>query len=255
MLQYGIVKKLEHFWKGLSSDRSQISALPPYEYGERFINFIEKVTMSREEAARLAQQQEQQAAEAAAKERQRTASWGSLGRRSFSNIPPAPSYHPPPPPSTSGQTETTPDRTARTVSSTPTITISGREPTILPVVEEAAEGPSTGNPSQQSDSRPSTSAKDGDDRPRSFGFSLSRLRSKSRPPPTPPKDDASNGLLAKPESADSGYAEGNNGSGSEGPARSEKSLKMHEYSGNDGLGKALLPLPHQDTPARMQNIP
>ncbi|GAM43719.1 1-phosphatidylinositol-4-phosphate 5-kinase [Talaromyces pinophilus] len=52
---YGIVKKAEHFWKGLSNSRSQISPIPPEQYGERFINFMEGITMSREEAERLEQ--------------------------------------------------------------------------------------------------------------------------------------------------------------------------------------------------------
>ena len=55
MIQYGIVKKAEHFWKGLSNSRSQISPIPPEHYGERFINFMEGITMSREEAERLEQ--------------------------------------------------------------------------------------------------------------------------------------------------------------------------------------------------------
>lgn len=52
VLQYGFVKHLEHFWKGLSSPKSQISPVPPDEYGERFINFITGITMTEEEAER-----------------------------------------------------------------------------------------------------------------------------------------------------------------------------------------------------------
>ncbi|CAI7668468.1 unnamed protein product [Penicillium bialowiezense] len=50
LTHYGTTKKLEHFFKGLSSDRTQISPIPPEGYGERFINFIKGITMSREEA-------------------------------------------------------------------------------------------------------------------------------------------------------------------------------------------------------------
>ncbi|KAL1843598.1 hypothetical protein VTJ49DRAFT_881 [Mycothermus thermophilus] len=89
LTHYGIIKKIEHFWKGLSSDRSQISALPPQEYGERFINFISKVTMSQEEAHRLAQEEDAaRAAEAAA-----------------AATPPVPNYQPPPPPCSSSKTD------------------------------------------------------------------------------------------------------------------------------------------------------
>lgn len=50
-----MVKKAENFWKGLSHPRTQISPIPPEQYGERFINFMEGITMSKEEAERLQQ--------------------------------------------------------------------------------------------------------------------------------------------------------------------------------------------------------
>ncbi|KAJ5971061.1 uncharacterized protein N7479_000979 [Penicillium vulpinum] len=52
LTHYGTTKKLENFFKGLSHDRTQISPIPPESYGERFINFIKGITMSREEAER-----------------------------------------------------------------------------------------------------------------------------------------------------------------------------------------------------------
>ncbi|KAL1998830.1 hypothetical protein VTN02DRAFT_5506 [Thermoascus thermophilus] len=52
LTHYGFVKKAEHFWKGLSHNRSQISPIPPESYGERFVNFITGITMSKEEAER-----------------------------------------------------------------------------------------------------------------------------------------------------------------------------------------------------------
>jgi 1-phosphatidylinositol-4-phosphate 5-kinase len=54
-MQYGMTKKAENFWKGLSHNRAHISPIPPEAYGERFINFMEGITMSREEAERLQQ--------------------------------------------------------------------------------------------------------------------------------------------------------------------------------------------------------
>ena len=54
ILQYGVVKRLEHLWKGLSHDSSQISPVPPEAYGERFIKFMTGITMTREEAERQA---------------------------------------------------------------------------------------------------------------------------------------------------------------------------------------------------------
>lgn len=52
MAQYGFVKRAEHLWKGLVSDKHQISPIPPEEYGERFIQFITSITMTKEEAER-----------------------------------------------------------------------------------------------------------------------------------------------------------------------------------------------------------
>ncbi|KAA1108370.1 Phosphatidylinositol-4-phosphate 5-kinase [Puccinia graminis f. sp. tritici] len=37
---YSFVKKFEHFWKGMSHDKDMISAVPPVEYGDRFMNFL-----------------------------------------------------------------------------------------------------------------------------------------------------------------------------------------------------------------------
>lgn len=48
------MKRLEHFWKGLSNNSSQISPIPPQPYGERFLNFITGITMTKEEADRRA---------------------------------------------------------------------------------------------------------------------------------------------------------------------------------------------------------
>ena len=47
-----MVKKAEHFWKGLSNNKSQISPIPPEAYGDRFIHFMSGITMTKEEAER-----------------------------------------------------------------------------------------------------------------------------------------------------------------------------------------------------------
>ncbi|KAK4937966.1 Phosphatidylinositol-4-phosphate 5-kinase [Elasticomyces elasticus] len=52
LTHYGTIKRIEHFWKGMSAPRTQISAVPAQQYGERFLNFITGVTMTREEAER-----------------------------------------------------------------------------------------------------------------------------------------------------------------------------------------------------------
>ncbi|KAF3934356.1 hypothetical protein ABW19_dt0202125 [Dactylella cylindrospora] len=43
LTKYDFVKRVEHFWKGLSQDRDEISAIPPQPYGDRFFRFISKI--------------------------------------------------------------------------------------------------------------------------------------------------------------------------------------------------------------------
>ncbi|KAF8842465.1 SAICAR synthase-like protein [Paxillus ammoniavirescens] len=40
---YSGIKKLEHFWKGLSADRHKISPVPPNEYADRFFAFMKAI--------------------------------------------------------------------------------------------------------------------------------------------------------------------------------------------------------------------
>ncbi|KAJ2896113.1 hypothetical protein MKZ38_005868 [Zalerion maritima] len=223
LTHYGVIKKIEHFWKGLSSDSSQISALPPQEYGERFYQFIEGVTMSQEVAARARfQQEEAEVAAAAEREQERVSSWSSsVRRRSNSGVPPAPSHNPPPPPP-AGNNEAVrkvneeasrtqadgrgegelPDRTLTTHREAP----NGAQ-AILPVVEEAAES------SASARSRAGSSG-------RSFTPSRS-MDAPDRPPPTPPKF----GQLGL-RNTDSGYAD-----------------RVKPQPSRESLEKALPPLP------------
>jgi len=38
--RYSTKKRVEHLWKSLTDDRHAISAVPPAEYGDRFLNFL-----------------------------------------------------------------------------------------------------------------------------------------------------------------------------------------------------------------------
>ncbi|KAG7095491.1 hypothetical protein E1B28_006230 [Marasmius oreades] len=40
---YNGLKKIEHFWKGLSADRHKISPVPPVEYADRFFRFMKAI--------------------------------------------------------------------------------------------------------------------------------------------------------------------------------------------------------------------
>lgn len=57
--QYGFVKRAENFWKGMSNNKSQISPIPPEPYGNRFVQFISGLTMTKEEQEREAESGEQ----------------------------------------------------------------------------------------------------------------------------------------------------------------------------------------------------
>ena len=196
LFQYGMIKKIEHFWKGLTSEKTQISALPPAQYGDRFYNFVEGITMSQEEAHRDAHRRDEEMAEAARSSHHRK------------SIPPMPDHQPPAPPpgarspearemvemnareahktEQEGATEKqVPDRTLRTSVAQPNQRDSLIHEPILPVVEEAGEAQREGR-----GTRPSAPAK-GHMPPPSFA-----------PPPIPPKGAPP----AKPDTADSGYA-------------------------------------------------
>ncbi|EWC47985.1 hypothetical protein DRE_02867 [Drechslerella stenobrocha 248] len=43
LTKYDFIKRAEHFWKGLSQDKTEISAVPPQAYGDRFFRYISKI--------------------------------------------------------------------------------------------------------------------------------------------------------------------------------------------------------------------
>lgn len=52
MIKYGFIKRAEHLWKGMSNNKSQISPIPPEDYGDRFVKFITGLTKTKEQAER-----------------------------------------------------------------------------------------------------------------------------------------------------------------------------------------------------------
>ncbi|KAI3339436.1 hypothetical protein F4824DRAFT_44327 [Ustulina deusta] len=198
LTHYGMIKKLEHFWKGLSNDRTQISALPPDEYGDRFLKFMSGITMSPEEAAR--EQSDRAAAAAVA----------IPSAVEGQHLPPMPTYLPPAPPEMRSPTSPEPNPTVEKAFRLATmrgkdiaeedevperkITTSVAPPTgrtnshtVLPVVEESAEAASLGGRSQRestTEHRPFTPSP----RERQDGFTdLGPHGIGGRGPPTPPK--------------------------------------------------------------------
>jgi len=249
--------------------------------------------MSQEEAVREAQEHDAAMAAAAAaadEEEHQLAIQRESGthRHSSGAAPPIPNYRPPAPPSTSPghpspEAEATvhraeqearkldtnvaesdiPERTLRTTAAPPkhthgSATTPGDRSTILPVVEEAAEGSTMGERSRNShisstmtadsDGRPLTPAKDGQEMEPGFSNPILGAHHPPRraPPPTPPKTGHGYGSGLKPESADSGYGVtgvGASPGGLKSATGSQRSLRVHPQLSRDSLDKALPPLP------------
>lgn len=227
-----MIKKIEHFWKGLTKDRTQISALPPTQYGDRFYNFIEGNTMSAEEAKReLARKKEQEVTQDLEASIRPTRSSGTKQH----DIPPMPNHQPPAPPpgwrspegretvematakaqrtEAQGASESqVPDRTLRAAIVGQDKRDSLQHEHILPVVEEAGES---------QESRPNMPAKN---------KSLPKPRG---PPPTPPKPAG----FADATTYGHSYTAKTNGVSVEPPRVSRESLR----------NKSLPPLPKPET--------
>ena len=244
-----MIKKIEHFWKGLGHDRTQISALPPDQYGDRFYKFIEGITLSAEEAARIALLKQEEEAAAAAAVAAAAAGDGNATQPSESTKhgPGFQSGRAPlvdesgdrPPPGAQAvvdhaeqearrtelegaREQEVPDRTRTAVQLTDWRRSTHDDATtVLPVVEEAGEVSTMGSTKIGGDKE---SLRDGPTTPPMPVLGL--------PPQTPPKD----GYL-KPDSADSGYAGHVPAKGYGTHTESLSRLSM------ESLNKALPPLP------------
>lgn len=262
LTHYGVIKKIEHFWKGLSSDRTQISALPPQEYGERFINFMAGVTRSPEEAEREEKEREAAAAAAeAAGNEGETSRRGSM-RRNSNTVPPVPGYLPPPPPNMHSTNLPEPNPTVekatkkamkkekdleeelpdRKITTTTTASAAKAPHAVLPVVEEAAEAVSVGGRSigdNASGSRPFTPSRmEGSSATRADGFTnLGPHGIGGRGPPTPPKTS-----YLDPETRS------RSGSGASAASAGKGSIGgrfLRSRISRESLDKALPPLPRE----------
>ncbi|KAI1262074.1 SAICAR synthase-like protein [Xylariaceae sp. FL1019] len=244
LTHYGMIKKIEHFWKGLSNDRTQISALPPQEYGNRFLRFMSGVTMSPEEAARDQRDREAAAAVAAA-----------ASAAESSSVPPVPTYLPPAPPGMRSPASPEPNPTVekamrkamkkehevakedqvpeRKITTSISVAMNGRtnSHTVLPVLEESAEAASLGGRSRvESESRPFTPVP----KSRQDGFTdLGPHGIGGRGPPTPPKTSYFD--------PDGNYGGSRKRSGSGGGSLEGKVSR--DLISRESLDKALPPLP------------
>jgi 1-phosphatidylinositol-4-phosphate 5-kinase len=162
------VKRLEHLWKGLSHDSSQISPVPPEAYGNRFVKFITGITMTKEEAKRRVEEEgghSSNEAEAGVRARQRDDPILSFdgARSSRDSADPAPrspavdktmqkAYKQADKSEKRRSSKEEPsDRTFGTVQSPSGEMTNGSVGATLPIVEEVGEAGSTGGRSGRSD--------------------------------------------------------------------------------------------------------
>ncbi|KAI9682752.1 MAG: Phosphatidylinositol-4-phosphate 5-kinase [Trizodia sp. TS-e1964] len=142
LTHYGIVKKAENFWKGLSHQKSLISPIPPEGYGDRFSRFITAITMTKEEADRQAA-----AARASGQAESFSAEISQRLSRSSTDRAKAKADKKVILSEKIGAHE--PDRTISTVRSSSSERAGGTSGTILPVVDEAGEANSSDERSRQ----------------------------------------------------------------------------------------------------------
>jgi 1-phosphatidylinositol-4-phosphate 5-kinase len=173
---------MEHFFKGLSNQESQISAIPPERYGDRFLKFISGNTKTREAAER---EKQQEAANAINDPQLTGINLTQRDRISTERVMEKAEHQAERSRQHGASEEDVPDRSMHIVRSPSAER--GELGTTLPVVEEAAESSSTGGRSGRSTETnlqpPAPPLKDS---------VRSRDTSHHRPPPTPPKDSAAN---------------------------------------------------------------
>jgi 1-phosphatidylinositol-4-phosphate 5-kinase len=226
---------MEHFFKGLANEETQISAIPPERYGDRFIKFISNVTKTREAAEREKAEESVQAPndplisglnstrseqESTEKVMQRAEGQAERSRQR-------------------GHSEDdVPNRQIRNVRSPSAER--GELGTTLPVVDEAAESSSRSGRSTETDLRPHAPPLREEDR--RLADHRSRDQSHGRPPPTPPKDSGTANSLERPPTPpkDTGYTNRNSG-----PPTPPKELRA------TGKDKQLPHLPPMETVVRV----
>ncbi|CAN9098026.1 unnamed protein product [Alternaria sp. RS040] len=197
LTHYSFIKRMEHFFKGIANTESQISAIPPERYGDRFIKFISGVTKTKEAADREKMEE--------ATNDLTELSLDGLNRSSTDRVVEKAEHQAERSRRQGHGEENVPNLHMRAVRSPSAER--GEIGTTLPVVEEAGESSSVGGHSNRSASDgahaittsnneaspppPLTGAPYlGPPRLESRARSTSRERdhSQGRPPPTPPKD-------------------------------------------------------------------
>ncbi|KOS18223.1 Phosphatidylinositol 4-phosphate 5-kinase its3 [Escovopsis weberi] len=225
LTHYGMIKKFEHFWKGLSNDKSKISALPPDQYGDRFYDFIQNITMSAEEAQREVDRMDMEALQAERAERE---------MKQSQRLPELPKDLPPLPPThelscsiEAGDFEQVRDAQSASATDGPNheraLRADLQHESILPIVEEVGE------------SSKSVSRRWG--RPPGSWPSHITAPYQDEPPTPPPHLES----FLKPDSSDSGYGDNSNDALSR-----DNSLRLVRQVSHESLNKHLPPVPKKE---------
>lgn len=172
---------MEHFFKGLANTESQISAIPPERYGDRFIKFVTGVTKTKEAAER----EKAGAADPIAE------TMAGVSRSSTDRVMDKAEHQ-----AEKTQRHGTPEQQVPNLQLRAVRSPSaerGEMGTVLPVVEEAGEASSLGGRSNRSHDAPTRSpppppTENAHVTP--LQRPLARDVEHGRPPPTPPKDSA-----------------------------------------------------------------
>ncbi|KAF2737973.1 SAICAR synthase-like protein [Polyplosphaeria fusca] len=196
LTHYSLIKRLEHFIKGIGNQESQISAIPPERYGDRFVKFISGVAKTKEAA-------EREKAEEAVNNVNDPVLPGvnatNHERQSTERVMEKAEHQAERSRQRGASEEDVPNRAVRVVRSPSAERGEPGVGTTLPVVEEGLESSSTGGRSGRSTETdlypPPPPLKDEN------GQTLqppSREPSHHRPPPTPPKDSGAGNTEERP---------------------------------------------------------
>lgn len=207
---------MEHFIKGLTNTESQISAIPPERYGDRFIKFISGNTKTREAAER----EKAEAAEAEHNAQQSGVHTTHNNRTSTEKVLEKAELQAERSRQRGASEEDVPDRSLHIVRSPSAER--GELGTTLPVVEEAVESSSTGGRSGRSTEtnlHPQAPPLREEDRGLPY---RSRDHTPQKPPPTPPKDSVTSNDDERPPTPPKDASYTNRHSGPPTPPKEEK---------------------------------
>ncbi|KAL9122491.1 MAG: hypothetical protein Q9187_000948 [Circinaria calcarea] len=180
LTHYGIVKKAEHLWKGMSHDKSQISPIAPQAYGDRFVKFITGITMPSEQV----EQQSHDQLDGSIHTNRPSSHY--LSRSSTDRVMEKAEKQALKTADQSGSDGEPHDRTMGAIQRPSTDILNGMGGPTLPIVQEDGEASSTGGRSAQSRERENGASSPRPQTPN--GLLLEPPPLGGNPPPTPPKD-------------------------------------------------------------------